>query len=176
MQLGDSLLIIWFLYVVLFMLAGKLFERGYFKMNPTTEADKIDLVVDAYNKAETISWTMAGFALTALTFIITIFSSNLADIELLIVFFSLAFIAEVISAFLYHDITKGISAYAGFVFQYSGMLAILSGFFTYLVSKLPWSGYIYIIYTVGLISFLVLTARELTFFVSYWKELADERK
>jgi len=173
LTLGDVLLIIWFSYVLGFTIVGKAFEKGYFKSNPA-EAEKVDLMVDAYNKAETISWTMAGFALTALTFIITIFSSSLANIELLIVFFSLAFIAEIVSAFLYHDLTKGVSAYTGVVFQYAGMLAILSGFFTYLLSNLSWSGYLWLVYSVGLISFIALTARELSFFVTYWKALANE--
>jgi len=174
-ELGNILLIIWFLYVVGFMIAGKILERGYFKTNLATEASNIELLLDVFHKAETTSLTMAGFSLTALTFIIAIFYQNLPSVEMLIVFFSIGFIAEVVSAFSYHDTTKGLSAYSGFVFQYAGMLAILSGFFTYLLSNMSYSGYLWLIYCVGIFAFIFLTAREISFFATYWKELSDER-
>ncbi|WKT57172.1 hypothetical protein QVH35_06945 [Candidatus Nitrosotenuis chungbukensis] len=119
-------------------------------------------------KAEETSFVLTGFAIVSLVFIISTFQKNLGDVEHIILFFSLAFIFEVISAFIHHDFEKERAGYHGTVFQYGGILAILCGFLTYFDKVMPWSSGMYVIYIVGIIVFIGLTFRE----VNVWQRAA----
>ena len=97
-------------YIILFHITGFVLIRDLWDMNPH-EHPNWEIIYKTGLRGEQISYTLTGFAILALVFIISIFIDNLANAELVIVFFSLGFILEVFSAFLFHFFSK-------FGFQY----------------------------------------------------------
>jgi len=167
-----------------FFLFGKIFGSTYLNQNPIEEItketlddlfriEKIKSVIHNVERQEEISFILCGFSIISLVFIITVFQNNLASIEWVIIFFSIAFIFEITSAFFYHDVQKNIYSFVGMVFQYGGIFSIMVGFFTYLYNVMPWSGGILITYFLGFVVFFALSMREIKFYAEYSKALEE---
>lgn len=161
------------LYLLLFHVAGFLLARNIWDMNPH-EHPNWQIIYKAGLRGEQISYTLTGFAILALVFIISIFIDNLANAELVIVFFSLGFILEVFSAFLFHFFAKFGFQMSGSIFQYGGLFAILLGFYTYLTSTMDWSMFIHVVYVGGVAGFLILSGKELIVIIELGKNNKDE--
>lgn len=160
-------------YILGFYFLGQLFNRGFFKLNPQEDIS-LDRLVEHTERQKTTSFTLGGFALTALTFIIAIFSDKLASVEYIIGFFGMGFIFEIISAFFYQNLTKNHYSYLGMIFQYGGMFSVFVGFWSYALSFMQWSLLIQVIFSSGLIAFIVLTTTELKHYMEYWRNRTNE--
>jgi len=167
-----------------FFLFGKIFGSKYLDQNPIEQItketlddvfrhEKIKSVIHTVERQEEISFILCGFSIISLVFIITVFQDKLVSIEWVIIFFSMAFIFEITSAFFYHDVQKKLYSFVGMVFQYGGIFSIMVGFFTYLYNVMPWSGGILTVYFVGIIAFIALSIREIGFYAEYSKALAE---
>ena len=170
LALDVFLIIILFSYIASFLIAGAIRGRAYLKSSPTDTniSENLAKEIADYQRSETISHTLAGFALTALTFIISL-TPNLVNFEILIVFFSLSLIFEITSSLFYRRGEPRLYKYLGFVFQYAGLLAVINGFFSFLTEKLPNAESIWIVYISALILFFWLTVAELKLYLSNWK-------
>ena len=104
-------------YMAGFLLFGKIFGSKYLDQNPIEDItketlddgfrlEKIKYVIHHAERQEEISFILCGFSIISLVFIITVFQDKLVSIEWVIIFFSMAFIFEITSAFLYHDVQK----------------------------------------------------------------------
>jgi hypothetical protein len=124
---------------------GYTFGKKYLGANPLEGKDKdgVRLVVEEHGKSETASLTLAGLALTGLTFILQTPNAN-SD---LVAFFSIGIILESSSALFYRHLYKQSYPYLGFVSQYGGLLALFSGFFVYLTQGFSANPHILIIYS-----------------------------
>jgi len=167
-----------------FFLFGKIFGSKYLDENPierimeetlddSFRLEKIKSVIHTAERQEEISFILCGFSIISLVFIITVFQDKLASIEWVIIFFSMAFIFEITSAFLYHDVQKNVYSFVGMVFQYGGIFSIMVGFFTYLYNVMPWSGGIIALYFFGIGVFIILSIREIKFYSEYSKALEE---
>jgi len=138
-------------------------------MNPY-EHQNFDVIYKAGLRGEEISFILTGFAIIALVFIITVFNKRLAEVELVLVYFSIAFFFEIFSAFLFHNMKKFGYQISASIFQYAGLFAIILGFFTFLTDLMDWSFYIQLVYVLGVIAFLILTASEMQVYMDYKKK------
>ena len=176
------------LYIGIFFGMGKIVANTYLKekpfetikddaanVDPGYYMERIRDVIRHSERAEEISLILCGFAILSLVFIISAFRDDLASVEVVVALFSMAFILEIISAFLYHDTRSNLYTFSGMVFQYAGLLAMLLGFISYLSSVMSWSLVVLLIYFVGVLAFTILTYNELKFFMEYSREL-DEKK
>ena len=156
-------------YIIFFHIVGFVFNRDLWNLNPY-EHPNWEKIYKTGLRGEQISYTLTGFAILALVFIISIFINNLANAELIIVFFSLGFILEVFSAFLYHFFTKFGFQLSASIFQYGGLFAILLGFYTYLTNTMEWSILIHVVYISGVVGFIILSGKELQIYINYAKK------
>ena len=170
LALDVFLISILFIYIASFLITGAVRGRTYFKSSPTDTniPENIAKEIAGYERSETISHTLAGFALTALTFIISL-NLDLVNLEILIIFFSLSLIFEIASGLLYRRADLRLYKYLGFVFQYAGLLAVINGFFSFLTDRLPNSYSIWIVYISALVLFFWLTGAELKLYLNNWK-------
>jgi len=146
-----------------------LVKEELWNMNPY-EHQNFDIIYKAGLRGEQISFTLTGFAIIALVFIITVFNERLAEVELVIVYFSIGFFLEIFSAFLFHDMKKFGYQISASIFQYGGLFAIILGFFTFLTDLMEWSFYIQSVYVVGVIGFIFLTGKEMQVYKDYRKK------
>lgn len=156
-------------YIIFFHIIGFVSARHLWDLNPH-EHPNWETIYKAGLRGEQISYTLTGFAILALVFIISIFIDNLANAELVIVFFSLGFILEVFSAFLFHFFTKLGFQLSASIFQYGGLFAILLGFYTYLTNTMEWSILIHVVYISGVIGFIILSGKELQVYIDFGKK------
>jgi len=161
---GSSLLLATFFYLGGFHVLGVIFARRFYAEHPQNTSN-ISRLIDVAQRGEQVSFTLSGFAMIALVFIITVFQQRLGDVELVIVFFSLGLMFEIISSFLYHFLTRNIFIFSGMVFQYAGLFSIICGFFTFLANEMSWSLFIPLIFYGGLIAFTALTTKELNAYI-----------
>jgi len=115
-------------YIIFFHIVGFVFNRDLWNLNPYQHPNW-EMIYKTGLRGEQISYTLTGFAILALVFIISIFIDDLANAELVIVFFSLGFILEVFSAFLFHFFPKFGFQISASIFQFGGLFAILLGFY-----------------------------------------------
>jgi len=155
-------------YIIFFHIVGFVLGRHLWDLNPH-EHPNWEIIYKAGLRGEQISYTLTGFAILALVFIISIFIDDLANAELVIVFFSLGFILEVFSAFLFHFFTKLGFQMSASTFQYGGLFAILLGFYTYLTNTMEWSILIHVVYISGVVGFVILSGKELHVYINYAK-------
>jgi len=171
-------------YITGFFLFGKILGSKYLDQNPIDDIvketlddvfrlEKIKSVIHTAERQEEISFILCGFSIISLVFIITVFQEKLASVEWVVIFFSMAFIFEITSAFFYHDVQKNLYSFAGMVFQYGGIFSIMVGFFTYLYNIMPWSGGILAVYFIGFIVFFILSIREIGFYRQYSSALDE---
>jgi len=173
--LSEILFIAVIVYLTSFLAIGKFAMQRLLSTKiklMKLNADALKVTLRSFEKGEGTSFILCGFAIISLIFIITLFQDNFREGEIMIIFFSLAFIFEIIAAFVYHDITKFFSLYIGAAFQYSGILSMLCGFFSYFNSVMSWSFGIYAVFYFGLAMFIWLTIREIQRDI----ELAREEK
>jgi len=190
--LEHYFLIVTLAYMLGFFAFGKAFGARYLSENPIDEITKTTLeeivkeplddfikleriksVVHHAERQEEISFILCGFSIISLVFIITVFQDKLAFVEWVIIFFSMAFIFEITSAFFYHDVQKNLYSFVGMIFQYGGIFSIMVGFFTYLYNVIPWSAGILILYFLGMVVFISLSIREIRFYAEYSKALEE---
>ncbi len=155
------------LAVILYLGISHLFLVSYIPsfLRKKIDTEKNPEIVKNAQRQERISFTLTGFALIALVFIIGSFKDNLAEVEIIIALFSLGFLFEIISSSLYHFITRNVFMLSGLLFQYGGIFAIMLGFFAYLSSAMGWSFYVLIIYSVGTMAFVILTIKEIQIYL-----------
>lgn len=171
--LSEHLFIAVIVYLVSFLATGKFTMQRFMSTEiklTSMNADALKLIFRSFQRGEEISFILCGFAIISLIFIITLFQDNFGEGEIMIIFFSLAFIFEIIAAFIYHDITKFSSLYVGAAFQYSGILSMLCGFFSYFNSVMSWSLGIYAVFYFGLAMFIWLTIREIQRDIKFARE------
>jgi len=156
-------------YIIFFHIVSFVLGRQLWDLNPH-EHPNWEIMYKAGLRGEQVSFTLTGFAILALVFIISIFIDNLANAELVILFFSLGFILEVFSAFLYHFFTKFGFQLSASIFQYGGLFAILLGFYTYLTNTMEWSILIHVVYISGVVGFIILSGKELQIYINYAKK------
>jgi len=169
--------LLWFLilvYPLVFLVFGFVYGGEYLRTTPDEDKGKDE--GDDFDKQENIAYTLAGFAIAALSVIISFSNSDVANKEPLVDFFSIGFIAEIISGFLSHYRIQRSFKYFGFASQYTGLLAIISGFFAFFYQSDSNSPSLFLIYFVGILSFLLLTLPELYLYRKYWKALQDAAK
>lgn len=160
-------------YPLIFTGVGLAFGRKYFVSSPdqTKYPNQWQFEMQEYDRQQNVSLTLAGFAFTALTFIIALRVNELVRIEHLIGYFSLAFFLEMFSAFLTGYRMIRFYKYLSFVLQYTGLLAIFNGFFAFLMGELPNSFTLEYIYFAGLALFYAITLPELILYRRYWKSI-----
>ena len=117
--------------------------------------------VEEFHRNEEISYILCGFTIVSLIFVITLFENNYDVAEAMILLFSLAFIFEVISAFIYHGVKTIYPIFLGAAFQYGGILSMICGFFSFLLIQMEWSLGIYVVFIFGILAFIGFTIREL---------------
>jgi len=182
--LEHYFLIVTIAYMTGFFAFGKAFGSTYLNQNPISDIadvtlddnyrhEKIKSVVHTAERQEEISFILCGFSIISLVFIITVFEEKLASVEWVIIFFSMAFIFQITSAFFYHDVQKNLYSFLGLVFQYGGIFSIMLGFFSYLYNVMPWSAGILIVYFLGIVVFVSLSIREIGFYLDYSKALEE---
>jgi len=156
------LILISIIYPLIFMVVGRLGLDDFLK----NELDIFDekrfmLWVEEFHRTEQISYILCGFAIISLIFVITLFEDNYGLGEAMILLFSLAFIFEVISAFIYHGARTIYPIFLGAAFQYGGILSMMCGFFSFLLIQMDWSLGIYLVFGFGVLTFIGFTVREL---------------
>ncbi|AFU59695.1 hypothetical protein Ngar_c27740 [Candidatus Nitrososphaera gargensis Ga9.2] len=173
MTLAEILFLLLAAYLIIFVGIAWILGRKYLYTNPIEGKDDEGRkwVIEEHGKSESTSMTLAGFALAALVFVFTANQEQLesAVIELLVIFLSLAFVLEIISALCYKHLYARLYPYYGFVFQYGGLLTILMGFFIFLGDRYPTSEGIWGIYGGAILIFFILTGRELQLYVKQWR-------
>jgi len=182
--LEHYFLILTLAYMLGFFAFGKAIGSTYLNQNPiaditdvtlddTYRHEKIRSIVHTAERQEEISFILCGFSIISLVFIITVFQDTLASVEWVIIFFSMAFIFQITSAFFYHDVQKNLYSFVGLVFQYGGIFSIMVGFFSYLYNVMPWSAGIFIVYVIGIVTFVSLSIREIGFYLDYSRALDE---
>jgi hypothetical protein len=165
---GSLIALLWAVtlaYPVTFLLFGAAYGRKYFRTSPAKEE------MNDFDQQENIAYILAGFAIAALSVIISFQGSEVASKETLVEFFSIGFISEIISGFLSHYRITLIFKYFGFAAQYTGVLAIINGFFAFFNQSLPSSPTLFLTFYAGMVAFLLLTLPELYLYRKYWKSL-----
>ncbi len=183
-------------YVGFFIFIGIILARPYLKDNPivygvnqkkqiddllkTSDIDYADEIWKASKDAEKssqrqeeISFILCGFAIISLVFLISTID-DLASVEIVLGLFSFAFIFEIVSAFLYHHLSSNYYSFVGMVFQYGGLLAILSGFHSVLYAEMSWSLLLGGIYIFGFIFFVILSVKEIIIIHEFSNELKEK--
>ncbi len=140
--------------------------RTYLSGVPEWDNDK---EMGEFDRQETNSQTLAGFALTGLTLIATIFYNKLPTVENLLAFFSVGLMLEIFAAFAFHFRIRRETKYAGFVLQYSGLLAVILGFGSYFQDNVPGSNLLLAIYVIFVIVFFIATFGELYSYYKGWE-------
>jgi len=144
-------------------------KNELWNMNPF-EHPNFEIIYKAGLRGEQISFTLTGFAIIALVFIITVFNERLAEVELVLVYFSIGFFSEIFSAFLFHVMKKFGYQISASIFQYAGLFAIILGFYSFLTDLMEWSFYIQLVYILGVTGFVILTTKELQVYKDYRKK------
>jgi hypothetical protein len=159
------------LYLLVFIGVALVLGWKYLLSNPLTNKNDAQKTrfVEENQKSESASLTLAGLAATGLTLILSLNLDRPIKAEDLIIFFSLGTILEILSALLYRHLYRHVLPYLGFVFQYGGLLCFLDGFFVFISAKYFNSVLIWIIYSLGIASFLVITGQELWFQFNGWR-------
>jgi len=161
-------------YVIFFHIVTYAYTRDLWDMNPHSH-ELWDMIYKAGLRGEQVSFTLTGFAIIALVFVMTVFVNNLGNAELIVVFFSIGFFLEVFSAFMFHFFEKFGYQISASILQFGGLFAILLGFYTYFTSILEWSLYIQIVYIFGIVGFVILSGKELHVYIKYRnKKVNDE--
>ena len=147
-------------YPTVFIVLGSKFRWEYFKTIPDGLNAK---EMAEYDRQEGMSQNLAGFALTALTFLVGFFSSRLAEAETLLSYFTLGLMLELFSAFLTHYRVRHAWKYIGFVLQYTGLLALILGFGVFFEVELPTSTILVPLFWIFVVGFMAITFPELYF-------------
>ncbi len=167
---SQGLFLLLAIYPSTFLIFALFFGRAYMKSRPDGTSQK---EMGEFDRQEGLSQTMAGFALTGLTLLITLFSQRLASVEDLLIFFSIAVMLEMFSAFATHFRIRRAWKYLGFVLQYTGLLSIILGFTAFFHEEIPNSPLVGMVHVVFIVGFFVLTQSELYFDYKLWRIKID---
>jgi len=170
----------WWLVALLVYFAGifllaMLRASKYLKSEPLKIAKNPEHALAQFQYKEQESNVLTGFALVAIIFIITFFKDDTYSIarELLLAFFSLAFVFEIISSLFYRMINRGIHGFLGSLFQYGGVLSMIMGFGTFMFQIMNWSFYLNSIYLVGLFAVTILICKGFLDQITNWEVITS---
>ncbi len=176
-ELIDNItLLIVFLFLMVFVVYGIVNRNRYLhtrpqqnSKDPTQPRNKEELKeeFEEWYREQTFSATLAGFSLTALVFILTLVDLN--NLQRMIEFFSIGFILEMLSFLSYKSMTRRGYEYFGTVFQYSGLLAMYSGFFVFFIHKMMFSEVMFVAFISGYVVFFVLSGKQLGSYLTMFK-------
>jgi len=164
-----------FFYMVSISCIGMISAYKYLKSEPLKIAKQPELALSQFQHKERESNALTGFALVGVIFIITFFQGrnySLAE-ELLLTFFSLAFIFEVISALMYRMVHRGIYGFLGSLFQYGGILSMIMGFGTFMFQVMNWSFYLNTSYLLGISAVIILSGKGFIIQIKNWRSIVD---
>ena len=147
------------------------------KMNDLTSEEKKELkeksnqVYEEWGREQTFSSTLAGFSLSAVTFILAFDSLN--EVTETIGFFALAFVFEMLSFLFYKYMTANAHEYYGTLLQFAGLLSLLNGLLVFISYHVGITPLIAGAFIIGFIGFFYLTIKQL---VSYFNAMKSTQK
>lgn len=158
------------IFVLVFATWGLAYKggRGYLRSRPKIyENGKLSKEYQEWTNEQNFSAVLAGFTLAALTFVLTIQqeSASLQTIE----FFSFAFIFEMLSFMSFKYRVLRAFDYYGTLLQFTGLLALLNGFFTFITAK-NFSAVILLAYGMGYLGFFCLSVVQLKAYIDTMKD------
>jgi hypothetical protein len=161
---------------MVFVVFGILNRNGYLATrprqnlsDPTKQRDEGEALEEfnEWHREQTFSATLAGFSLTALVFILGF--EDVSNLQRMVEFFVIGFTLEMLSFLSYKYMIKRGYEYFGTVFQFSGLLAMYSGFFVFIISQSMFSGVMFVIFMGGYVVFFVLSAKQLGVYLNMFK-------
>lgn len=129
-----------------------------------------DSLHQSYMQMENSALVLAGFALTALTVLISVYSNNLARVNDMITFFSLSFVLLVVVSLLTYFRTHNLFSFLCYAFRYASVLAIGNGFLVFFLVEMPCAPLVAWIYVLFIIAFVGITLLDLYHYYLWWKE------
>lgn len=165
---NESLLLILILvYMVLAIALGLARGWNYLKGHPNEKAGK-----EYHRHNESITITLAGFSLTALVFVLSIQFEELARFSSVLLFFSTAFTALILSSILVRFRIRNLFLYLSDVLLNVGLLSIACGFLVFFANVLSLDGST-VIFTILVVFLFIVSLVNYFFFdryTEYWRE------
>jgi hypothetical protein len=175
--LGSILLFILIIYLIVFIILSLIRGDIYLASSPiqkkhlTSDIEKDETIEKEYEenyREQNFSAILAGFAISVLAFIFSIDKIKLP--QQTIEFFFIGLFLEVLSFLCFKYMVRRAYNYYGTLFQYSGLLSILNGFFIFIIHNYQMSTTIIITFIFGYIGFLLLTIKLLYPYIQEMKK------
>lgn len=154
---GDFTLYLLLAFTLIFVIAGIICRRGH--LDTVVQRTNNEDPYEEWYKELTLSSTLAGFSITALVFVLAF--QELATVQRMVEFFLIGFVLEMLSFVFYKYMVRVAYDYYATVFQFAGLLAILNGFFVFILQKMSLSPTIFIIMIIGYTLFFILGGKQL---------------
>jgi hypothetical protein len=151
-----------FYYIILSLIFG--YKVLSSRPGEGIDTSKLDDVYEEWDKEQNLSSVLAGFAVTALTLVLSL--QNLKQQIWLVQFFTLAFVFEMVSFVAYKYIDKRFYEYLGTLLQFAGLLSLLNGFTIFIIKEIGLTSILIVAFTIGYIGFFVLSSKQLNTYIS----------
>jgi hypothetical protein len=149
------------------------------KMKNLTLEEKKDLkenrmqIYEEWSREQTFSSTLAGFSLSAVTFILAF--DNINEVTGTVGFFAFAFVFEMLSFLSYKYMVANVHEYLGTLFQFAGLLALLNGLIVFIFYHVGLTSIITGAFIVGYIGFFYLTINQLKSYFNIMKTFGKNK-
>jgi len=145
-------------YVIVALILGRAFVLG----RPREMSE--------YVQIESSALVLAGFALTALTVLVSVYSNSLSRVQDMMIFFSISFVLLLMVSLLTHFRTRNLYGVLCHALRFAGILAIGDGFLVFFYAEMPSALLLVWIYVAFLIAFSMITLFDLYHYYLRWKE------
>jgi uncharacterized membrane protein len=162
LSLEQWLLVLLLAYILSFVLLGLVKGRKYFKSYSSGKAHD-----DYFLHSHNVKLTLAGLSITSLALFIGLGLSNLERLSSIILFFSISFVAFVVS-FDFARFPRGSYTFIADVIEKTGILAIGCGFLVFFEKELPSSYGLILTFGFFIVVFVLLSCVDYCKYYKYW--------
>jgi hypothetical protein len=163
------LFILLFSFIGIYLILSLIFGERLLSLKPSEIMKDWKELQDYYfpewNRELNFSGVLAGFALTALTLIIALNVSNVTNRIHIVEFFLFAFIFEMLSFISFKYMVKTFYDFLGTLLQFSGLLALLNGFFLINITIIGLSHALLFAFFIGYLGFFILCSKQLNTYI-----------
>ena len=160
LSLEQALLILLLVYVAAFVILGSIKGRRFLLAHSNSPCEYYFHTVSA-------TLTLAGLAIAVLSLFIGLGKDNLGQLSSIILFFSIAFVAFVISLNLVR-FPRRIFIFIADILVDTGIISIGSGFLVFFAHELPLNSGVAIVYAAFIVFSMVLVILELWKYYRFW--------
>ena len=170
-SLEMMLLVLIAVYMFLAIVLGLNRGWSYLKGFPDEEAGK-----DYHQHNESITFTLAGFSLTAIALLVSIQFNELAQVSSTLKFFSIAFATLILSSLSIRWRFRNFSIYLADVFLNAGLLSIGCGFLVFFVEFFSWHDSSTVVFVILVVALFFVSLVNYFFFDRYTEHWRGSEK